>query len=144
MNQSEFYRKNKTPLMPVFQRGAALKWKRVKNTLDTNVKWVVISHSPDGFEIGYAGSGPADLALNVMAELFPVLAVPDDVQLRTKCYDGQVSNTAWRLHQAFKFKFLVNVDRNEGQIEWSAIDEWLRIDSIQEKIKDEESRTNSP
>jgi len=31
----------------------------------TNVPHLVVHHSPSGFEFGYAGSGPADLALNV-------------------------------------------------------------------------------
>ena len=28
-------------------------------------------HSPDGFEIGHGGSGSADLALNVLADVLP-------------------------------------------------------------------------
>ena len=34
--------------------------------IQTNVPWTVIRHSPDGFNWGYNGSGPADLALNIL------------------------------------------------------------------------------
>lgn len=44
----------------------------------------VVHHSPDGFEYGYAGSGPADLALSILA------FVLDDEAL------------AMRYHQAYK------------------------------------------
>ena len=37
----------------------------------TNVPWTVIQHSPDGFEWGYEGSGPADLALNILNAFVP-------------------------------------------------------------------------
>lgn len=42
------------------------------------------NHSPNGFEWGYSGSGPAQLALALLAD-----ALGDD-------------NTAWSLHQDFK------------------------------------------
>ncbi len=33
--------------------------------VSTNVPHLGVHHSPSGFEFGYGGSGPADLALNV-------------------------------------------------------------------------------
>lgn len=33
----------------------------------TNVPQMHVKHSPDGFEWGYGGSGPADFALNILA-----------------------------------------------------------------------------
>lgn len=48
------------------------------------------NHSPDGFEWGYAGSGPAQLALAILAD-----ALGDDER-------------AIRLHQQFKFTFVVS------------------------------------
>ena len=35
-------------------------------TTDTNVPHLVVHHSPTGYEWGYGGSGPADLALNIL------------------------------------------------------------------------------
>ena len=58
-------------LKPVFGPGVALVWKRHEDgSLLTNVLWQVRHHSPSGFEIGYGGSGPADLAARrgVLAE----------------------------------------------------------------------------
>jgi len=116
-------------IFPVFGRGMAVLWLRENlemladvPTLITNVRRVVAEHSPDGFEIGYAGSGPADLALNIMAALFPV----KDTDQAVKCFAGQVSRQAWDLHQPFKFKFLCGADRNHGAILWESIEEWLK------------------
>jgi hypothetical protein len=51
-------------------------------------------HSPSGFEWGYAGSGPAQLALALLAD-----ALGSD-------------QTALRLHQPFKFKTIARLDRD--------------------------------
>lgn len=109
-------------LMPVFHRNAPILWQRSEDgQLMTNVLWQVVEHSPTGFEIGYAGSGPADFALNVMAELFPVKNGGPTV----KCFQGTVSRQAWQLHQDFKFAFLCGANRLGGCIEWREIETWL-------------------
>jgi hypothetical protein len=111
----------KVALAPEFKEGVDLIWKRDQDGFKTNVRWQVRHHSPSGLEIGYPGSGPADLALNVMATLLPVAGGG-----RTeRCFDGRVSSIAWLFHQAFKFRFLSSVDPQEGRIEWSKIDQWL-------------------
>jgi hypothetical protein len=53
------------------------------------------NHSPTGFEWGYAGSGPAQLALAILAD-----ALGDDER-------------AARLHQRFKFKVIAPLTRDE-------------------------------
>jgi hypothetical protein len=112
----------KTELMPVFGRHRALRWERAPSgELLTNVPHSVRHHSPDGFEIGYAGSGPADLALNALASLFPARRSRQCVE----CFDGRVSATAWRLHQQFKSDFLIRADRQRGEIAWERILAWL-------------------
>jgi len=35
-------------------------------TPEVNIKQEIVCHSPTGFEWGYGGSGPADLALNIL------------------------------------------------------------------------------
>jgi hypothetical protein len=112
---------------PAFHRGANLFWERRNGDLQTNVSWKVIEHSPAGFEIGYAGSGMADLALNAMAELFPVTDGTPEDEINI-CTFGRVTKQAWRLHQRFKRRFLQNADRNQGFICWSDIQEWLNTD----------------
>lgn len=49
----------------------------------------VINHSPDGFEWGYHGSGPAQLALAILVDFF-----------------GRDVTSATRLHQLFKQKVI--------------------------------------
>lgn len=66
------------------------------------------NHSPSGFEWGYGGSGPAQLALAILAQVL------DD-------------NTAMRLHQRFKQDYVAKIAR-EGDEEWTieefAVVEW--------------------
>lgn len=58
-------------------------------------RWVV--HSPDGYSWGYGGSGPADLALNILGLFVP----PPE---------------AWRLHQTFKFEKLARLSMNQSHV----------------------------
>lgn len=79
----------------------------------TNVPWSVVQHSPDGFEWGYAGSGPADLALNILNAFVP----PGFDQMEpVKCHMGKASRTAITLYQEFKDMFLVPMPREGGTI----------------------------
>ena len=52
----------------------------------TNVPHIVTHHSPTGFEFGYGGSGPADLALNVCQAY---LNMQDYRGRKSKCWDGE-------------------------------------------------------
>lgn len=78
----------------------------------------LISHSPNGFELGYAGSGPAQLALAILAD-----ALKDD-------------QLAIRLHQRFKFDFIASANKNhfevfrEDVLDWAA--EQFAKDSLHE------------
>lgn len=120
-------------LKPKFERGQDLIWKRnASGELETNVERVVVHHSPDGFELGYSGSGPADLALNVMSSLFPLenLKLDEETEdiFSVKCYDGnRVSLMAWNLYQEFKEKFLSTADKDSGTIYWNNIENWLTV-----------------
>lgn len=58
-------------------------------------------HSLDGFEIGYEGSGPADLALAILADYFN----ETEDQIR-KGFDTK----SWRLHQQFKSQFIASIE----------------------------------
>lgn len=55
--------------------------------IDISKSAAIWNHSPDGFNWGYAGSGPAQLALAILLELLP-------------------TNYAKELHQDFKFKVI--------------------------------------
>ena len=56
------------------------------------------NHSPDGFEFGYAGSGPSQLALALLAD-----ALGNDEQ-------------AQRLYQDFKFKVIARLDGDRFEL----------------------------
>lgn len=53
----------------------------------------VINHSPDGFEWGYSGSGPAQLALAILMDVYPV-------------------EIAQRFYQEFKSAFIAPADKD--------------------------------
>ncbi len=60
----------------------------------------VVHHSPTGFNVGYGGSGPADLALSILA------AVIGDEQDTVTIFSGRCGRRAWQWHQAFKRDFV--------------------------------------
>jgi hypothetical protein len=64
------------------------------------------NHSPDGFEWGYAGSGPAQLALAILAD-----ALGDDQR-------------AIRLHQPFKAHFVQNFPKESWEMQASDVRIW--------------------
>lgn len=65
-------------------------------------------HSPAGLEYGYAGSGPADLALSILADHFNEDAGKLAHELRTL---GRPSSPAWVYHQDFKWDVIAGKDR---------------------------------
>jgi hypothetical protein len=88
-------------------------------------------HSPTGFECGYGGSGPADLAASILADFF-------DVNARTvgATYRGKhsrkprpaVALKVVELHQDFKAELIARIDIARGQryeITGGMIAEWL-------------------
>lgn len=85
----------------------SIKIKRLPNgKLETNVPIKMVIHSPGGFEIGYNGSGPADLALNIL------LLITD-------------ADTALRHYQDFKRQFIATMPFSGGEIKLSTICTWL-------------------
>ncbi len=62
-----------------------------------NIHQRIVYHSPTGFEWGYSGSGPADLALNILS-----------------CFIDGVK--AFPLHQDFKREFIESLPMQGGTI----------------------------
>ncbi len=65
----------------------------------------VIRHSPTGLEWGYGGSGPADLALSILADYFGEAAdLPAAVfaGYTSKGQDAIERTKAWKIYQDFK------------------------------------------
>jgi len=89
--------------------------------IETNIDQMVVSHSPDGFEWGYAGSGPADFALNILHLFLPPKGDDTDVAV----YDGVVSQAAWDLHQPFKLEFIASMPLEGRDIPVAEIKAWI-------------------
>jgi hypothetical protein len=68
-------------------------------------------HSPDGFEWGYAGSGPADLAYAILREFFG------------DC--DETIDLALKYHQRFKMLVVARLDKDEFELTETAIKEAL-------------------
>lgn len=69
-----------------------------------------VHHSPTGFEWGYAGSGPADLALSILV---------------ARAIKGEDNSQALRLHQAFKFHFVARFANDAWRLSEAEIDDWI-------------------
>ena len=83
--------------------------------ISTNVPQFEVHHSPSGFEWGYGGSGPADLALNIL-------------MLFTD------KKTAYALHQAFKWDFIATMPREGGTIKGEDIKRWIEHHKIEHEL----------
>lgn len=72
----------------------------------------VALHSPTGLEIGYGGSGPADLALSILADAFGASIDPEAYKRRWSLDQDGVDLLAGALHQEFKREWCtVQVER---------------------------------
>lgn len=99
----------------------------------TNVPHLVVQHSPIGFEWGYGGSGPADLALNICQWYLSHIGYEGE---KTQCLDGVCWSLAWVLHQDFKWEFIAKVSTGGITVPMESIAQWF-----DEKITDDLRRT---
>ena len=79
-----------------------------------NIRRLVVKHSPDGFEWGYGGSGPADLALNIMLH-FTTMEVAE------------------KIYQEFKWKFIAGLPEDGGvlrEIRYSVMDQFHLLSNV--------------
>jgi len=81
----------------------------------------VIYHSPSGMSWGYGGSGPADLALSILAHYFK------EKYLTTAYFKKFHSrpSQAWEYHQRFKWDF-VAAWKDDWTISADEITTWLK------------------
>ena len=92
--------------------------------------WRLLSHcnlhSPTGFEIGFAGSGPADTAASILADYFE-----EDPRSVEHVWRGRFHGCpsfAIKLHQSFKFEVIARIRLEPWEIhtlEESSITAWL-------------------
>lgn len=93
----------------------------------TNVPHLVVHHSPSGFEFGYGGSGPADLALNTVHFFVEQmdLSGADAPGPTVECFEGEVSRLAWDLHQPFKKEIIAQVGEEGARVGAWKIRKWI-------------------
>jgi hypothetical protein len=96
-------------------------WRDDAGNPHTNVPRVLIHHSPDGFEWGYNGSGPADLALNILHELVPA----NQVGLLSNINGVACSSIMIQLYKEFKNDFISRVPKEGGEIELVEVFKWI-------------------
>ena len=125
-------------------------WRDENGTVACSIPHHHVHHSPTGFEIGYGGSGPADLALNILALAIGPPPDPgpepsedsDDGDTReawaaindrrVKLYDDSyVHADAWDLHQAFKWDLIATMPRAGGTIAGALIEAWITAKQAQ-------------
>ena len=81
---------------------------RTASGIETNVPRRITRHSPDGFEWGYPGSGPADFAFNILS-----------------CFVGEKTAKCGGIYQKFKLDFVAKLPVEGGVIKQEAILEWI-------------------
>lgn len=72
-----------------------------------NIPQEIEYHSPTGFEWGYGGSGPADLALNILLKFTN-------------------KDIAFALHQSFKWRIIATLPEEGGIIKGEEIKNWIQ------------------
>lgn len=91
----------------------------------TNIPHLVVHHSPAGFSWGYLGSGPAELALNILE----IVASSEGGyhSSTVKVFDGShVSSIVWALHQKYKEEVIAALPWEEThRITYASVVEWL-------------------
>ncbi|OUN01358.1 MAG: hypothetical protein BAA04_07000 [Firmicutes bacterium ZCTH02-B6] len=94
----------------------------------------IVCHSPTGMEWGYAGSGPADLALSILAHY---LGEEDAVEryLHSSNWVHMEQPVAIRLHHEFKDQFISHWG-NSWRITGEQIASWLAYHGIEAPVRD--------
>lgn len=87
-----------------------------------NIPQLVMKHSTTGFDWGYDGSGPSDLALNILELALHSIHWNGP---REKCWRGSCYERASIWHQDFKRKFIAPMDKQGGVISGREVIEWL-------------------
>ena len=108
---------NKAAQRELFEKFEAIKdfdsdivlWREADGTAAVNINQRIIKHSPAGFNWGYGGSGPAELALNILS-----------------IFIGQEAAERGGLYQDFKDKFIVPMPKQGGVIRRKDILSWIK------------------
>ena len=106
-NQTELFDFDRDRINPIPNYSNDIELTRLSDgTAEANIPRRIIFHSPTGFEWGYGGSGPGDLALNILSMFVS-------------------QEEAYRLHQPFKWDFIAPMKHSGGTISNATIREWI-------------------
>jgi len=100
---------------------------RVETVSGVKFEQPVVQHSPTGYEWGYFGSGPADLALNILQFALEQAGYKGKT---VPCYRGECFATAFQLHHEFKVEVIAAIPRKGGQIRIEDVQDWLRESGV--------------
>jgi hypothetical protein len=97
-------------------------WRAPDGTALSSLPQRHVHYAPRGIDWGFGGSGPADLALNVLARFLPLAPEVTGVALR----DGSsVSEAAWVWHQECKYDLIAPLPRAGGHLPAATIRAWI-------------------
>lgn len=121
-------KKNPTVLPPFrIYRGSRLHNGDVSVTVDGEPLRHVVVHSPSGFNWGYGGSGPADLALSILADFF------GENPTREQLNSGEC--LCWQHHQRFKWELIAGAQQQGFEIHAYKSGVFIRIDAPQKVFR---------
>lgn len=90
----------------------------------TNLDRRFVSHSPTGYEWGYMGSGPSDLAMNILGQAIP--AFHDGRLPRELSGQGQyISETAGENYMVFRDEVLNKTPKEGGKVAWGTVSKFM-------------------
>ena len=102
-------------------------WRAPDGTALSSLPQRHVHYAPTGIDWGFGGSGPADLALNVLACFLPLSPEATGVALR----DGSsVSAAAWVWHQECKYDLIAPLPRAGGHLPAATIRGWISTHPI--------------
>tara|TARA_Y100000034_G_C6843039_1_gene381573 strand:- start:213 stop:665 length:453 start_codon:yes stop_codon:yes gene_type:complete len=91
--------------------------------VETNVPLHAVHHSPEGFNWGYLGSGPSDLAMNIVEE---ILIINGHKGEKTQMYKGKIFNETSVLYHSFCEEFIAKFDKDGGSIPYTDALSWIK------------------
>lgn len=111
-----------------------------------------VIHSPDGFEWGYGGSGPSDLALSILADWLGEDPSPKELsqgrfEITDEMFEAATNqdeidalidrSRLWcvRYHQKFKQDIVAKMAGDAWKLEGGTIAAWIEKERVGEKIR---------
>jgi hypothetical protein len=96
-----------------------------------NPRTDVRNHSPDGFEWGYGGSGPAQLALAILCNALQNVELAQELYQAFKwAIVARLHNRRWRLSQTFVLRWCRRRCRELGYEMFATVDGQFRVREV--------------